>query len=78
MLGAARAYVYEALKAAWQTVTQGEFLSLRQKIAIQLATSHAVDSSAKVVQLVHQAGGSSHLSATSATFTWSLSMRSAR
>jgi alkylation response protein AidB-like acyl-CoA dehydrogenase len=59
MLGAARAYIYEALEAAWRTAMQGQFLSMPQKIAIQLAASHAIRSSAKVVELVHQAAGTS-------------------
>lgn len=59
LLGAARAYVYGSLEDAWQTVRQGKFLSRRQKIAIQLAASHAVRSSAQVVELVHLAAGTS-------------------
>jgi alkylation response protein AidB-like acyl-CoA dehydrogenase len=59
LLGAARAYVYESLEAGWQTVRQGQLLSQREKIAIQLATSHAIHSSAKVVELVHHAAGTS-------------------
>jgi len=59
LLGAARAYFYQSLSAAWQTAQKREFLSQSEKIAIQLATSHAIDSSAKVVDLVHQAAGTS-------------------
>ena len=59
LLGAARAYVYESVAAAWQTVEGGQFLSQREKIAIQLATSHAIRSSAQAVELVHQAAGTS-------------------
>ena len=59
LLGAARAYVYESIKAVWQTVERGQFLSQQEKITIQLAASHAVRSSARVVELVHRAAGTS-------------------
>jgi alkylation response protein AidB-like acyl-CoA dehydrogenase len=57
LLGAARAYLYESVENAWSTALQGQFLSQREKISIQLAATHAVQSSAKVVELVHQAAG---------------------
>lgn len=57
MLGAARAYLYESVEAGWQAAQQGRFLNQREKITIQLATSHAIHTSAKVVELVHQAAG---------------------
>jgi indole-3-acetate monooxygenase len=59
LLGAARAYLYETVHDAWDTVSQGHFLSQKQKIAIQLATSHAIRSAADAVDLVHQAAGTS-------------------
>jgi len=59
MLGAARAYVYASLESAWRRVQQGQFLTQAEKIAIQLSSSYAIQSAAKIVQSVHQAAGSS-------------------
>lgn len=59
LLGAARAYLYETVSDGWDTVSQGRFLTEKQKIAIQLAVSHATSSAADVVDLVHQAAGTS-------------------
>ncbi|PWU07475.1 MAG: hydroxylase [Terriglobia bacterium] len=59
LLGAARAYLYEALQEAWDTALEGRMLSQQQKIKVQLATSHAIRSAADAVDLVHQAAGTS-------------------
>jgi len=59
LLGAARAYLHQAVSEAWDTACQGHFLTQSQKIAIQLATSHAIQSAADAVDLVHQAAGTS-------------------
>jgi alkylation response protein AidB-like acyl-CoA dehydrogenase len=57
LLGAARAYFYQVLGEAWTTVADGEPLSMRQKMDVQLATSHAIKSAADIATLVHQAAG---------------------
>ncbi|HUI77286.1 MAG TPA: acyl-CoA dehydrogenase family protein [Bryobacteraceae bacterium] len=59
LLGAARAYLYDTVRDAWDTASQGQFLAQKQKIAIQLAVSHAICSAADAVDLVHQAAGTS-------------------
>lgn len=59
ILGAARACLYDSVGRAWETASGGEMLTQRNKIDIQLAASHAVQSAAEVAQLVHQAAGSS-------------------
>jgi indole-3-acetate monooxygenase len=59
LLGAARAYLYEAVGDAFETASQGEFLTPSHKMAIQLVVSHAIRSAADAVDLVHQAAGSS-------------------
>jgi len=59
LLGAARAYLYETVRDAWETAEQGQFLAQKQKMAIQLAVSHAIRSAADAVDLVHQAAGTS-------------------
>jgi alkylation response protein AidB-like acyl-CoA dehydrogenase len=59
LLGAARAYLYESVQAAWNSASQGRFLTQPEKITIQLAATHAVSTSAQVADLVHQAAGTS-------------------
>jgi alkylation response protein AidB-like acyl-CoA dehydrogenase len=59
VLGAARCYLHDSVRKAWDTACGGEMLTQRNKIDIQLAASHALQSAAEVVQLVHQAAGTS-------------------
>lgn len=59
LLGAARAYLYDTVRDAFETASQGKFLERNQKMAIQLALSHAIRSAADAVDLVHQAAGTS-------------------
>ena len=58
LLGAGRAYLYEALREGWETAVRGNMLSLEQKMKIQLATTHAARAAAEAVDLVHAAAGS--------------------
>jgi indole-3-acetate monooxygenase len=51
ILGAARAYLYEAL--------EGRTIDMAGKIKMQLAATHAVTEAAHVVDLVHAAAGAS-------------------
>ncbi len=57
LVGAARAYLNDALRDAWETALAGERPGKEQKIAIQLASTHAVLASAQAVDLVHAAAG---------------------
>jgi alkylation response protein AidB-like acyl-CoA dehydrogenase len=59
VLGAARSYLYESVAKAWGTASRGEMLTQRNKIDIQLAAAHALQSAAEVAHLVHQAAGAS-------------------
>ena len=59
LLGAARAYLFETVSRVYDTACRGEMPASREKIDIQLAASHAVESAAEVVNLVHQAAGTS-------------------
>jgi alkylation response protein AidB-like acyl-CoA dehydrogenase len=61
LLGAARAYLYDAVEKGWKTACSGEMLTPRNKIDIQLASSHAVETAAEVARLVHQAAGTSSI-----------------
>ncbi len=58
-LGAARAYLSETLRDAWQSGVAGRFVDLQQKHRIQRASIHAAEASAEAVDLVHAAAGSS-------------------
>ena len=56
ILGAARAYFYEALRDAWDAVEQpGSSLSQANKHKIQLATCNAIEHAAEVTQIVLRA-----------------------
>jgi indole-3-acetate monooxygenase len=59
LLGAARAYLYEALEEVWHRVCGGEFIDLPGKIKLQLAASHAASASMQVVDLVQSVVGTS-------------------
>jgi alkylation response protein AidB-like acyl-CoA dehydrogenase len=58
-LGAARAYLHESLRQAWESALQEQMISLEQKINIQLASSFAMQACARAVELVHAAAGTS-------------------
>jgi indole-3-acetate monooxygenase len=60
ILGAARAYYYEALQQAWDAVEQpGTSLTQAHKHKLQLATCHAIEHAAVVVQMIFELAGSS-------------------
>ena len=56
-LRGARSFYYEALEAAWAFVQGGEMLSLELRRDLRLATTHAVRSSAQVVDAVYTLAG---------------------
>jgi alkylation response protein AidB-like acyl-CoA dehydrogenase len=58
-LGAARAYLDESLREAWENAVAGHFITSPQKWKVQLASVHAAQAAAEVVQLVHAAAGTS-------------------
>jgi alkylation response protein AidB-like acyl-CoA dehydrogenase len=58
-LGAARAYLHEALQQVWDGAVTGHTITQQQKVTVQLATTHAVVASAEAVDLVHAASGTS-------------------
>jgi alkylation response protein AidB-like acyl-CoA dehydrogenase len=59
LVGAARAYLYESVAEAWESASEGRFLTQAQKIKIQLASSHAILAAADAVEMVHAAAGTS-------------------
>jgi alkylation response protein AidB-like acyl-CoA dehydrogenase len=56
-LGAARAYLYEAAREAYQLALDGHKIDMPRKMKLQLASTHAAAAGAKVVDLVHSAVG---------------------
>lgn len=61
MLSAARSYMYEAMEEAWDAAASGQFLNQDQKVKLQLATCHAIETSAAAVDLVHATAGTSSI-----------------
>jgi indole-3-acetate monooxygenase len=59
MLGAGRAYLYEALRDVWEKAQEGHLIDMRGKMKVQLAATHAAATAAKAVDLVHAAVGTS-------------------
>jgi len=58
-LGAARAYVYEALREVFENAVAGHLVGMQQKMKLELAAIHAAIAAAEAVDLVHAAAGSS-------------------
>ena len=58
ILGAARAYLHEALREGWDSANRGEFTDMPGKIKLQLAGTHAAASAVKAVDLVQSVIGS--------------------
>ena len=57
LLGAGRAYLHEALRDGWETVTQGRIITFDQKVKLQLASTYAVQAAVQAVDLAHSAAG---------------------
>lgn len=58
-LRGARAFVFEAVSEAWDTVCAGGVVDRRQRALVRLACSHACQEAIRAVELVHQAAGTS-------------------
>jgi indole-3-acetate monooxygenase len=56
-LGAGRAYLYEALREVWDKALQGHLIDMPGKMKLQLAATHAAATSARAVDLVQAAAG---------------------
>jgi indole-3-acetate monooxygenase len=59
MLNSARTYIYERLQARWEQVLAEEPFSIEQKAEMLLAATHAMQTSAKVVELMYGVAGTS-------------------
>jgi len=58
-LRSARAFVFEAVDEAWETVMAGGRCDRRQRALVRLACSHACQEAIRAVELVHSAAGTS-------------------
>jgi len=58
-LRSARAFVFEAVDDVWQTTLAGDEATKKQRALVQLACSQAVSASARAVELVYAAAGTS-------------------
>jgi alkylation response protein AidB-like acyl-CoA dehydrogenase len=58
-LGAARAFLYEALEEAWEAAVAGKRIDMPGKMKLQLGATHAAQAAARTVDLVHAAAGTS-------------------
>jgi alkylation response protein AidB-like acyl-CoA dehydrogenase len=65
VLGSARAFLLDAVGAAWEAARGGAPLGLRERARLRLATTHATASAAHAVDLMYAAGGGTSVYATS-------------
>lgn len=65
ILSSARAFVFEAVEAAWEAAGAGTVLELAPRARLRLAATHATIASARVVDLMYSAGGGTSIYRTS-------------
>ncbi|MPZ98941.1 MAG: hydroxylase [Dehalococcoidia bacterium] len=65
LVGAARAFFYEAAHASWDAVVEGRALTAEARARTRLASVHAASSGARAAQLLYEAAGTSALFASS-------------
>jgi alkylation response protein AidB-like acyl-CoA dehydrogenase len=58
-LRSARAFLHETLAESWQRTLAGQPSSLAQRADLLLAAAHAMQSSVRVVELMHRVAGTS-------------------
>jgi indole-3-acetate monooxygenase len=65
LIGSGRAYVREATRDTWETVSRGLPPSPEQRAVFRLAVAHAMDNAIEAVDLMYRVGGASSIYATS-------------
>jgi alkylation response protein AidB-like acyl-CoA dehydrogenase len=60
-LGAARAFLYDAVDDAWQTLAAGDPCTLRQEALVRAAGLNAVETAARVTAAMNTLGGSTSI-----------------
>jgi indole-3-acetate monooxygenase len=58
LIRSGRSFLYETLQEAWQSATEGDPLSVKQRATMWLASTHAASSAKKATELMFSAGGS--------------------
>ena len=56
-LSAGRAYLFETLRSTWETALQGLRITTEQRMQLQLASTYALESSVKTVDMVYDIAG---------------------
>ena len=64
-LGAARAFAFEVVGAAWDRALAGEAITIAEGAAVRLAIAHTTDAAAEVTTFAYRAGGGPALHAAS-------------
>lgn len=64
LLRAGRAFLYETVRAAWETVQRGDSLSWEQRGLLWLAGTQAAAQAGQAVELLYKGGGASSIYAT--------------
>lgn len=57
-LRSARAFLYETLEKAWETVSAGQALGIEQRAMLWLASTHTATAAKQAAELMFSAGGS--------------------
>jgi hypothetical protein len=61
LVGAARAYQDQVTQEAWDTLANGQPVTLEQQARCRLAASFAVDCAVQAVELMYRAGGTTSI-----------------
>ncbi|MEJ7728584.1 MAG: acyl-CoA dehydrogenase family protein [Polyangiaceae bacterium] len=64
-LRAARAFVFESVDAAWADALSGKTITTGQLVLVRLASTHATEGAARVVDAMYRLGGGSSIYASS-------------
>jgi alkylation response protein AidB-like acyl-CoA dehydrogenase len=56
-LDTGRAYFYETIQSTWETALQGLRITMEQRMKVQLASTFAIQSSVKAVNIIHDIAG---------------------
>lgn len=65
ILGAARAYMHQTLRDAWDYASEHGGLSLEHRVRVRLATTHAIQQAAQAGDMMHMAAGATAVFQTS-------------
>ncbi|MGE0384675.1 MAG: acyl-CoA dehydrogenase family protein [Gammaproteobacteria bacterium] len=61
LVDAARAYLHQSAQEAWAVLSDGQSLTMAERLRLQLAACNAAEAGARAVDLVHEAAGSASI-----------------